>query len=218
MRVLDENVNLVIVGAWNPAILTPNWIAEKAMHRPVGANFQVQVDLPIANLNFGNARPRLAFEGIAVSSEPHALTFQLPYEDEERANLGVTTAANILDLLSHTPVTGFGFNFGFQFDQPNQALLDTFGGTAFLADAVADENAELVSQGWGGTVRSDRRLINVWTKYEANSVVFNVNVHTEVSGASPAAAALRTEHLFRTIKDEVIGVVNRFDNPQEAAQ
>ncbi|MFM0354119.1 hypothetical protein PQR12_11585 [Paraburkholderia nemoris] len=217
MRVLEESVNLVIAGAWNPAILSPNWIAEKAMHRQVGANFQVQVELPIANLNFGSARPRLAFEGISVAAEPHAVTFRLAYDDADLANLGVTTAANILDLLSHTPVSGFGFNFAFEFDEMNPALIDTFRGTAFLADAIQDEDATLVQQGWLGTVRSGQRLINVATKYEANTVVFNINVHTEVASASAAAAALRTENLFANIKEQVLGVVNRFNNPQEAA-
>jgi hypothetical protein len=218
MRVLEENVNLVVAGAWNPAILTPNWIAEKAMRRDVGANFQVQVELPTANLIFGSARPRLAFEGISVSSEPHALTFRLSYDDEGRANLGIVTAANILDLLSHTPVSGFGFNFGFQFDRPSQALLDTFRGTAFLAEAIADVDAALVTQGWGGTVRTEQRLINLGAKYEANAVIFSVNVHTEVANAAAAAVALRAENLFRTIKEQVVGVVNRFEIPQEAAQ
>lgn len=216
MRVLEENVSLVIAGAWNPAILTPNWIVERAMDRQVGANFQVQVELPIANLNIGG-RPRLAFEGISVSAEPHAVTFRLPYEDEAGANLGITTAARVLELLSHTPVSGFGFNFGFEFDEVNPRLLETFAGTSFLADAVPDDDAVLVQQGWHGTVRTGQRLLNVGTKYEGNTVVFNLNVHTEVQSASAAAEALRVEHLFRTIKELALGVVNRFNNPQEAA-
>ncbi|CAJ5017473.1 Uncharacterised protein [Burkholderia pseudomallei] len=217
MRILEENVNLVVAGAWNPAILTPNWIAERAMRREVGPNFQVQVELPTANLTFRGARPRFVFEGISVSSETHALTFRLPYDDEEGASLGITTAASILELLSHTPVSGFGINFGFEFDQPSQALLDTFRGTGFVAEAIADVDAALVAQGWTGTVRTGERLITVAAQYQANVVVLNINVHTEVASAAAAAAALRAEHFFRTIKEQVVGVVNRFDNPQEAA-
>lgn len=216
MRVLEETISLVVAGAWNPAILTPNWIAERAMNRQVGANFQVQVELPIPNLSFGGARPRLAFEGISVAAEPHALTFRLAYDDVVRADLGVTTAASILDLLSHTPVSGFGFNFGFEFAEMNQALIDTFSGTAFLAEAVPDDDAVLVQQGWTGTVRTGQRLVTASTMYEGNRVIFNINVHTEVQSAAAAAAALRTENLFVTIKEQALAVVNRFNNHQEA--
>lgn len=211
MRVLEESVTLVIAGAWNPAILSPNWIAEKAMQRQVGADFQVQVAFPVANLNFNAVRPRLEFEGISVCAEPHAVTFSLSYEDEAGANLGVATAAKVLELLPHTPVSGFGFNFGFIFNEPSQELLETFGGTNFLVADIPDDNALLVRQEWGGTVQSHGRLVNVSAKYEANKVLFNLNIHTEVPNATEAAKGLQTDNLFASMKEIASGIVRRFE-------
>lgn len=210
MRVLEDNISLVIAGAWNPAILSPNWIAEKAMDRPVNAEFQVQVALPVMNLGFSAVRPQLAFEGISVCAEPNTLTFRLSYEDVENANLGVTTAARVLELLPHTPVSGFGFNFSFCFDDPNPALLETFNSTNFLAEDVPDDEARLVRQEWRGIVQSEGRLISVGATYEAGCVIFNLNIHTELRTSTEAAERLRENNLFTSMKALAMIIISRF--------
>lgn len=218
MRVLEENVNLVIAGAWNPAILMPNWIAEKAMHGAAGENFQVQVELPVMSLGLNSQRPRFAFRGISVLSDPTALTFKLAYDDKAQIDLSISTAANILELLSHTPVSGVGFNFGFEFADPSPDLLATFAGTSFLPDAATDPDAALVKQDWSGVIKDGIRLINVSASLEAGIVIFDINVHTEVRSAQAAVDALRVENLFAEIKDEVISLINRFIPMEVAAK
>jgi len=217
VRVLEENVNLVIAGAWNPAILMPNWISEQAMRGAPGENFQVQVELPVMNLGLNGQRPRFAFRGISVSSDPAALTFKLAYDDPAQVDLSISTAANIIELLSHTPVSGVGFNFGFEFTEPSADLLSTFGGTTFLPEAATDADAALVRQEWTGVIKDGIRLINVSASLEAGIVRFNINVHTEVRSAQAAVDALRVQNLFRDIKNEVLCLINRFIVPLEIA-
>lgn len=213
MRILEESVTLVIAGAWNPAILSPNWIAAQAMQLQVGENFQVQVQLPmgLGALNLGGARPRLAFEGITVSAEPHAVTFKLAFDDEAQVQRSINTAARILELLPHTPVSGFGFNFSFETDTPSQDLIRSFDSTTFLSEALSDPNADIVRQGWAATASTESRLLSVNATYEAGKVVFNFNVHTEVTSAADAAVSLRVEQIFQQVKDEVLSVLNRFE-------
>lgn len=217
MRVLEENISLVIAGAWNPGILNPKWIAEIAMGRQVGENFQVQVDMPVVNMGFAVVRPRFAFEGICVSADTSAVTFKLPYDDNAAIALSINTAASILQHLSHTPVSGFGFNFGFEFADPSQQLLETFSGTAFLPESVADDDAQLVQQSWTGVIKDGGRLMNVSATLEAGRVVFDFNVHTEARTAEAAMNALRADNLFAQIKTEVESVIERFIPAEVAA-
>jgi len=211
MKIIEDNISLVIAGAWNPAILNPKWIAETAMGRRVGENFQVQVDMPVTNMGFAVVQPRFGFEGISVLANSSSVTFKLSYEDDTSSKLSIDTAANILQHLSHTPVSGFGFNFGFEFDDPSEDLLETFASTSFLPDAVSDESSKLVSQTWAGTLLSAGRMINISATLEAGIVTFDVNVHTEVKTALEAMAALRAENLFSTIKSEVASIIEKFN-------
>ena len=52
MQIDDTKTSLVIAGSWNPAILTPQWIANKVLGLPTGQEFNVEVEMVMTPHNF----------------------------------------------------------------------------------------------------------------------------------------------------------------------
>jgi hypothetical protein len=113
MELIPAETSLVVAGAWNAAILTPPWVLRHAFHKPPQDQPQVQVFLPAgAGLIF--ELPRYALEGVTYSVRPDALVFAPNSSDDDSLGKVETASANIVEVLSHTPLSGIGHNFGFR--------------------------------------------------------------------------------------------------------
>lgn len=210
IKPLDDQRTLVIAGAWNPAILSPNWVAKEILELPVDDNFQVGMQLAV---NDPSQPIGFQFEGIAYAPALNILMFRLlPDLETEKA---IEVAAKILELLPHTPVSGVGFNLVYEIDNCSDGLLKTFSAGSAVPNYLDDEQAELVKQGWGATIATKNRLINVTCKHEGGKVRIGFNVHIEVGSAEAASAALRTAGLFDDICADVIAIVNNVANEEE---
>lgn len=201
---IAEQRTLVIAGAWNPAILSPNWVAKEVLQLGAAADFQVGMQVSI---NDPSQPVGFQFEGISFAPALNVLVFQLmPDLDHQKA---IDVAAGILELLPHTPVSGVGFNFGFQVLDANTELLRTFSAGSRVPSLLEDENAALVKQGWGASIGTKGRLINMTCKLEAGVVVIGFNVHLEAPSATAAAAILRAPNLYEEIFADVKSIVEQ---------
>jgi hypothetical protein len=186
---------LVIAGAWNPDILSPSWVANEAMKLGLTPDFAVNVQLPIGNPTL---RPTYEFDKIKFNAARSQLTFYLASDDLDQVAKSVDTAARILELLSHTPVTGFGFNFSHEIECPHLELRKTFSGSDISA-LLADEDAQTVVQRWGSSIKTQQFLLSLNAEFEGgNKVTLAFNVHYEVASATEAAQLLRTDGVFTT--------------------
>ncbi len=190
---LNESTSLVVAGAWNPDILSPAWVAKEALALQLGQNFPVNVQLPIGN---PTQRPVFEFEGIRYLSAKGALTFYLKPEDTDQVNKSITAVTRILDLLSHTPVTGFGFNSSYEITTPSIALLETFSSGQILTPLVEDVGAQTVVQSWKSSIKTQDHLLNVEAELVGGKIQLDFNVHFEVNSASSASQRLKTVNLF----------------------
>jgi hypothetical protein len=210
MKELLETNTLIIAGAWNPAILTPVWVATEAMG--LGSNnldFPVKVQFPVA----GSAGPiKYEFLGISYSAAPNAIIFFLGNCDEAGVRLSLNTAAEIIKLLRHTPITGFGFNSSYVIENPQLDLLHTFSAANELPSYVEDEDAALVSQNWGASIKSKNMLLNIGLKYEADKVAIDFNVHFEVTSSDQASELLAQPDTFTEVKSNVSKILNKLTN------
>lgn len=195
---------LVVAGAWNPDILTPQWVASNAMGIKLEQNFSVNVELPIGD---PTQRPIFEFHDIRYRSMKNALTFFLNKEDKVAESISVV--ANILALLSHTPVTAFGFNFQYEVEDPSSKLLNTFSSSNEIASFVDDENAETVKREWKASVKTNDNLLNVHALLEAVKVSINFNVHFEVTSAKEASDKLKVHDIYNKIKTKVNTVATK---------
>ena len=110
MEELHNNVsNLVIVGAWNRDIFTPDWVKENLLD---GQDFQVL--FPMNTLN------SLKFDVVTKYSfaiNMNRLEFQLHDGSDGTSREMIATARKLLRCLVHTPIATFGVNFVFKSDR-----------------------------------------------------------------------------------------------------
>jgi len=198
---------LVIAGAWNPDILTPQWVASQAMGLQLDQNFPVNVQLAISN---PQQRPRFEFEGIEFTAARGAVTFFFDPNDAERVQKTVSTATKILALLSHTPVSGFGFNFNFEVEDPHPGLLQTFAFADLAPSFLEDPDATAATRKWTSAISSQGCLITITVELQgSNKIVINSNSHFEVKTASEASAALGATGLVDKVKNDIRTIVER---------
>ena len=174
---------LVIAGAWNPDILSPSWIAKEAMGLKLDQDFPVNVQLQIGN---PTQRPTFQFEKIKINAARSQLTFYLTPDDLDQVNKTIITASKILELLSHTPVTGFGFNFSHEIEDPNVPLRKTFSGSD-ISTLMDEADAHTVVQKWGSSIKTPQYLLSLNAELEGNKASLDINVHFEVTSAKDAS-------------------------------
>jgi hypothetical protein len=105
-----QRCNLVIVGAWNPAIVAPNWIKQEFPDLVPSNEYQVSYN--------PGAVPRIRFsmEGIQIDPTGGRLRFRPEKADRSRLEFIPQLAAAICQRLPHTPTTAVGNNFIYQLE------------------------------------------------------------------------------------------------------
>ena len=115
------NWNVVVVGAWNRAILTPQWIGECLFRVPRGTPLAVEVPLNVPG-------PwRVRHEAVAVIAGGKNL--ELVAEACNYATLGLAReyADRALAELPRTPVAAAGFNVRYRSSDSPPEFTETFG-------------------------------------------------------------------------------------------
>lgn len=197
MKLLGEQTSLVIAGAWNPAILNPNWIGRQILGYPPGKQFQVGMQLPVMGVS---APARLSFEGMSITAAKDALTFHLDSTKPEQIQKSISVAAKILETLPHTPIAAMGFNFGYSVDGVPGLLSGTFDWSEDLVDLLPEPDSKLAQRSWQVSLAVKDHLINVSCERTVDGAVFAINHHYEVEGsATRAAEILHREDIYGSI-------------------
>ncbi len=110
--------NIVILGHWNRAILTPNWIAERIFELPPGTPVDVLVPLD------GFAPFQVQNKGITVIPLPGQLLVQLGTPNQESLAAGLAALVRAVEALPQTPFRACGINLRFVAAEPPALLLD----------------------------------------------------------------------------------------------
>ena len=205
---------LVVAGAWNPDILSPPWVANKAMDLNLGVDFPVNAEIAIGN---PTQRPTFEFHGIKFVAARNAITFFLQPDDPAQVATSISTVGKILGLLPHTPVTGFGFNFSYEIESPSTELIKTFDSGNLPADFLDDEAAESVGRHWSAKVKTRDRLLTVNSKFEGAKVLLSFNVHNEVTSAEQASHRLMANGIFDNAKKDAKTIAEKLHAMGEEA-
>ena len=175
---------LVISGAWNPAILQPNWLAKEAFGVPNGQSLNVKMQFSSIPME----APRFAIEGIMFSPRMDRLEIARDESIPEDISFSdiEAKAIKILNALSHTPVVAFGENFQYIFEEPPEELLTVFAINDDL-DSRLKEAAELSGVQIVKTMKLSDCILNISRSYENGRVLMEFNFHYQVSTAEEAA-------------------------------
>lgn len=131
MSVEPFDWNVVVVGYWNLAILTPSGIARRLFELDEGTPIAVEVPMD------GHAAHRVRHEQIIVTAEPGRLALMVGVPSLHNLERARQIAIRAMEKLPETPLAGAGFNIRLKLDDPPEQLLSatTAGADTMLSDA-----------------------------------------------------------------------------------
>jgi hypothetical protein len=192
MQIVPKETSLVIAGAWNAAILTPNWVLKYGLQKkgeePVKIFFS-------AALGTVFEFPRYELNEFSFVVGPQALILSPPETVPEKLERVEDAAARMLDILKYTPVNGVGHNFEFQDENPSSDDLAVF-------TAARQDFAEGLPCGWvpaASTLTSSfmnasgNVILNIIRIFDAGTVKVKFNFHHPVPSVEKALEILRGE-------------------------
>lgn len=167
--------NIVVLGLWNPAIVSPGWLTEQQIAGARGTEVELQF----------NPYQRI------FKFDLGGITWYVDYEKlEVRSDAGADCgkyASRVLELLSHTPVHAIGTNFAFECDSEAwpQKYRPCLG--PMRCGAPSDPNAFLESK-W----QASRQLDDKSTRLQlivtegAGKLELLINFHRSITSANEA--------------------------------
>lgn len=116
---LPSGHNIVLVGAWNIRIFSPEWVAMNLAKLKKEVQLEVAVGNPVApiKLSFDSVELRVGAGRLVVAARDLTDVALLQVRD---------AAVSVLTMLSHTPVSAIGVNFQYRVSNPPSSLLDVF--------------------------------------------------------------------------------------------
>jgi hypothetical protein len=196
--------NVVVVGYWNPAILTPTGIAKRLFDLAEGIPITVEVPMD------GLAPHRVRHEGIVVTAEPGrlALTVETPtLTNLERAR---RIAVRAIKALPETPLTAAGFNIRLKLDDPPQRLLrDT---AAAIDTSLSDVGLVIKSRSIRRSLEHGKGTLNLYVRQSVHAETrIELNFDRQCTVVDELCGWLETpsveiKRAFTTILDRVCGV------------
>jgi hypothetical protein len=184
--------NIVIVGAWNLAILTPEGIARRLFELEPETPVEVQVSLD------GRAPIRVKYENILVQPSPASLIVTPQEPTPSELEKSVTIAKRALTRLPETPVSAAGLNLRFWFEKIPDSLIKA--GLSVIDDKLSDEGFRTLEKGLKRTIEWGDGVINLEIQErEDSSALVIFNYHRNSKAAEQLITWLET---FRDMLDK----------------
>ena len=119
-RLVIPSSNLVVVGAWNPAIITPVWLRQQFPDLLPGDQYQAEF------LAGPALAVRFTINGTQIDPSNGRLVLSRSTDDEGNFVVLPALAEAISVRLPHTPVAAVGFNFAFEAEPGIHLAVDRF--------------------------------------------------------------------------------------------
>jgi hypothetical protein len=197
MQLVPAETSLVVAGAWNPAILTPEWVLRHGLNRPAGQPEPIQVFVPAGSgliLDF----PRYALPEFTFVVRPDTLIMTPGQQTFDHLDVLENAAAAMLEHLRHTPISGIGHNFEYRDADPSPDQLENF-------TRSRQDISDIMPEGWSAasTVvasafkKADESVITTITRqFDAGTVSVKFNFHHPISNVEQALQILRGQNNF----------------------
>lgn len=189
--------NLIVVGAWNPAIFSPEWAKE---HLAQDATHDVILAIPMA---FTNRPPRLTVEGINLYPSELALMVDCVEYNDAAIDACASKFQKVAELLPHTPVNAVGLNFRFWGElDDSEVLADifTFCDAGMIDSAQFGLSGALIKRAFK---LADSTILNLSLDTSFGNLRVEFNFHTDIRRISEAAAKTTAEQI-RMARDKAL--------------
>lgn len=178
MKPKENSWSIVVAGAWNRMIFTPDWVGKKIFGVD---HMETLVPLmPRAPTVYQVPNMQLAIEDGKLAIRPRQYEVSVLEQAE-------ATVITVLELLPHTPVSGVGVNLAFVEENPTPDLLTMFNlkDDAGFTDTWQIAAKEIRRQLAKGV---DDEILNLTLSYTSERAVeFDGNFHCAAADATSAA-------------------------------
>lgn len=204
-----EGWTLVVVGAWNTRIFTPEWVGR--------ALFESGELTTEVGFTPGQSILRYTHEGVIVIPRDERVIVGVKETGAEPLRRAEDVVLRLLTMLPHTPVTAFGVNLSFREARPKPDLTEIFRATDHgrLASKYEVGRIELVR-----TLQVEGGALNLKHAFDDGRVEIDFNFHHPATTAAQVAERLRglTERyrmVAAGILEEVYGLRIREETDDE---
>lgn len=204
MGLRHQQTDTVVIGRFNPHIITPDWLRKVGISRPgedVSPDLHVSAKSVVLRFKIGEFT-------WAVDSSRLVISTETPGNTAEKA-------ADVLRQLPHTPVTAIGTNFRYRCTisgwRGRVPKLDEMGYTELGREG---EVRELT---WKASIKKASVIVNAQVDIESSGglvpdVVVSINCHREIGDASEvndvalqfkSDRAIALEFIHNVLREEV---------------
>lgn len=121
MQPINGEYSIVVLGAWNPSIFSPEWIEKYLADIEEGEEIEIAFPLDDAT-----APRKISFKDINLFPGRRKMDLIPDEPNKENLEFCASILVKLFDILPHTPVSGFGINFGFIESNLSQELENLF--------------------------------------------------------------------------------------------
>jgi len=180
MKGIPYDWNVVLLGAWNLAILTPEGVAKRVFELPPGTPVEVQVAIDqLAPL-------RVIYGQQMVIPSKDTLLIQPEISNITSLSIATAAAARVLVSLPETPVRAAGINFRYKYDTIPASLQNYLGSP--LDNALAETDFSTTARQLKRTMSWKGQSLNLdITEDQGPSCKIEFNFHNPSTDSSALA-------------------------------
>ena len=200
---IPEQSNFIVIGAWNPAIIQPQWL-KKEFPDLIPSEFNMQVVAGVVSAF------RIEFPNEFVLDPNGGRLVFIPKKLENKCLRKIASLGRgIQDRLSHTPIAAAGSNFVFQLEQ-NEFFKHEKTETDDKIKKIYENinGSKLVARSIGHTLSHEDHTVNLKYDFRGTSKMLRVNFdYQHPLNAMKTAADSLVENFHRAEKmcNEFIG-------------
>jgi hypothetical protein len=219
MKLDLRNPTLIFLGAWNPAIFQPSWVAKYLHDIPEGERIsasQVTVLAP--------AGPRhiIFINNVGLAASTDRVEIFLNADSDAAREHAENVAIRLLSVLPHTPLGGFGVNDHYLEADPEADLLDKF-----VTSEKINEHYKILGRSFSSALEMDDGVtLNFSRKVSESEIIFDFNYHyarIDRNSIEPTLSGILKKHLDSSLEslaklydlNEYEALTHEFHTPAE---
>lgn len=176
MQLVKEKTSIVLSGIWNPAILSPKWVAENVLNKK-GEDVPVEIDMPVPLSSGGPWR----FHLNGIMYVPHRNRLEVAPDGsatEESFRNTASFVKSVLALLPHTPISAMGQNFAYEEPTPTpEQIALVIGAKSIILSRATSEQFDIGRQETLVQFNLDNRLLNLKLILDSGTFSAEFNFH-----------------------------------------
>jgi hypothetical protein len=201
-KIITEKCNFIVIGAWNPAIIQPQWL-KKEFPTLIPENFNVQVVAGVVS-SF-----RIEFpDEFVLDPNGGRLVFIPKKMDDTILNKIADLGRGIHKALSHTPIAAAGCNYVFKLEQNEFFKLEKIETDEEIDNLYQNIGRDIVARSIRHVISEEAHTINLNYEFKGMEKELHVNFNYpgQLDSMKVAADSLLTN--YQRAKDmckELIG-------------